>query len=114
MAGPDTKKVLKDVCIPLSFGIRDKSENISQMNLGYILGCISNISQIYLGYECIRDASRIYPRCISDISQIDLISRIYLEYIPDLSWKTDSSGIYLFIPHLYGIPRLGGRQIKSH
>jgi hypothetical protein len=37
-----------------------------------------------------------------------LTSRIYLEYIPDLSRITDESGIHLFIPHISWIPRLGG------
>jgi hypothetical protein len=83
---------------PPSLGIPDKSENISQIYLGYILGYILDISKIYLGYRCIPDISQIYPT-----------SWIYLEYIPDLSRMTDEFGIHLFIPNISGIPRLGGR-----
>jgi hypothetical protein len=65
-------------------------------------------SNIYLGYRSIPDTSWIYPRCIPDISQIYPTSRIYLEYIPDLSRMTDETGIYLIIPNISGIQRLGG------
>jgi hypothetical protein len=37
--------------VPPSLGIPDESENISQIHLGYILGYISDISWIYLGYR---------------------------------------------------------------
>jgi hypothetical protein len=88
--------------------IPDKSENISQIYSGYILGYIPDISKIHLGCRCIPDTSRIYPRCIPDVSQIHPTSRIHLEYILDSSWLTDESGIHLFIPNISGIPRLGG------
>jgi hypothetical protein len=94
--------------LPPSLGIPDKSENIFQIYLEYILGYILDTSQIYLGYRCIPDISSIYPRCIPDISQIHPTSRIYLEYNPDLSRVTNKSGIHLFIPHISGIPRLVG------
>jgi hypothetical protein len=61
-----------------------------------------------LGYRCIRDISWIHPRCIPDSSQIYPTFWIYLEYIPDLSEMEDEFGIHLFIPHISGIPRLGG------
>jgi hypothetical protein len=98
-----------------------KSPTPQPWNPRWIWECIPNIFGIYsgiylryipniLGYECIRDISWIYPRCIPDIYQIHLTSQIYLEYIPNLTRMTNSSGIYLFIPQISGIPRLGGIQ----
>jgi hypothetical protein len=69
-----------------SLGIPYKSENISPIYFGYILGYIY------------------------DIFKIHPTSWIHLEYIPDLSQMTDESGIYLFIPNISGIPRLAGRE----
>jgi hypothetical protein len=43
-------KIKPNSILPPSLGIPDKSENISQIYLGYILGYISDISWIYLGY----------------------------------------------------------------
>jgi hypothetical protein len=98
-------------CPPPSLGIPYKSENISQIYSGYILGYISDTSKIYLGYRCIPDISWIYPRCIPDVSQIYPTSRIYLKYIPDLSRMTDESGIHFFILNISGIQRLGDRKV---
>jgi hypothetical protein len=77
-------------------GFPDKSENVSQINLKYVLGYISDISKIYLGCECIRDTSWIYPRCIPDIGIADLsnipnLSRIYPGFILDNRFIPDSS-----------------------
>jgi hypothetical protein len=101
----------KAYLVPPSLGIPDKSKNISQIYLWYILGYISDTSKIYLGYRWIRIISQMYPRYIPDISLIYLSSWIYLEYILDLSRMTDESGIHLLIPHISGIPRLGGSLI---
>jgi hypothetical protein len=69
--------------LPPSLGIPDKSENISQIYLGYILGCISDISKIYLGYICIPDISQMYPGYIPDLPNIPDLSGIYPGFILD-------------------------------
>jgi hypothetical protein len=64
--------------VPPSLGIPDKSDNISQIYLGYILGNILDISKIYLGYRCIREMN---PKYIPDLSNIPDLSRIYHRFI---------------------------------
>jgi hypothetical protein len=66
----------------------------------YIQDIFWNILGIYPRFIWDIDVSRIQPICIPNISQIYPTSRIYLEYIPDLSRMTDESGIDVFIPHI--------------
>jgi hypothetical protein len=106
------------------WGPTDRPTNQPTDGQRIYVGYIWDIFQIHPRFIWVMNAFGIYPRYIPDVSLIyttcstnnipdssDIpdLSRIY----PDLSRMTDSSGIYLFIPQISGIPRLGGTEVLA-